>query len=106
MLQPAVLNTPGSMQSFSGFRLPYWNEALELCLQAHSMFSDFPSVCWDVAFTPEGPVLVEGNHDWDVVLAQEPGCGPPGGQTLLPAIFRFCVDHTIARERMLAGVAG
>lgn len=67
------LEYPGSMQPFTSLRVPHWNEVLELCLRAHRVFSEFPSVGWDVAITPDGPVLVEGNHDWDVVLAQQPG---------------------------------
>ena len=49
-----------------GFELPYWRETVELCKAAHSAaFSTFPPVGWDVAITPEGPMLVEMNIQWE-----------------------------------------
>ena len=80
---------PGSAQPFAGFCLPFWKEALDLCLQAHRVFSEFPSVGWDVAITPDGPVLLEGNHDWDVALAQQPGCRPLGRTKFVESYFSF-----------------
>lgn len=80
---------PGSTMALKAFRLPHWHAALELCLQAHRVFSQFPSVGWDVAITPDGPVLVEGNHDWDVVLAQQPGCRPLGRTRFVDSFLSF-----------------
>jgi len=49
-----------------GFELPYWRETVELCKTAHSAaFSTFPTIGWDVAITPEGPILVETNILWE-----------------------------------------
>lgn len=83
------LEYPGSPQPFIGFRLPHWDAALELCLQAHRVFAEFPSVGWDVAITPDGPVLVEGNHDWDVVLAQQPGARALGRTKFVASYLSF-----------------
>lgn len=83
------LEYPGSKLPFVNFRLPYWDAALELSLQAHRVFSEFPSVGWDVAITPGGPVLVEGNHDWDVVLAQQPGCRALGRTKFVASYLSF-----------------
>ena len=48
-----------------GFEIPHWDEALELCRTAHSgVFSTYPTVGWDVAITPDGPVLIEMNIQW------------------------------------------
>lgn len=83
------LEYPGSRQPFTGVHLPHWMAALEVCLQAHRFFSDFPSVGWDVAITPDGPVLIEGNHDWDVQLAQQPGCRPLGSTRFVESFHSF-----------------
>jgi hypothetical protein len=83
------LGYPGSGQPFVGFRLPHWDAALELCLRAHGVFSEFPSVGWDVAITPAGPVLVEGNQDWDVVLALQPGSRPLGRTRFVDSFVSF-----------------
>ena len=44
-----------------GFRFPYWQEAIDLCMKAATEVPQMGYVGWDVAFTPDGPCLVEGN---------------------------------------------
>jgi hypothetical protein len=61
-----------------GRELPNWKQVRELAICAHHVFAEFPSVGWDIAVTPEGPVLVEGNYNWDIVIAQQAGCRPLG----------------------------
>ena len=45
----------------TGFQLPYFKEAKEMCLQAMRVVPQVRFVAWDVAITPEGPTLIEGN---------------------------------------------
>lgn len=33
-------------------------------------FLDLDSIGWDAAITEEGPIYVEGNDNWDIVLVQ------------------------------------
>lgn len=47
---------------FMGFRVPYFAEAVELCKKAALVEKRMRYVGWDVAITPTGPVLVEGNN--------------------------------------------
>lgn len=91
-LRYAAVDYPESLHSgrpFASYRLPQWDSALELCLRAHGVFSEFPSVGWDVAFTPAGPLLLEGNHDWDVVLAQQAGARPLGRTKFIDSYYSF-----------------
>lgn len=81
--------SPHSERAFASYRLPYWPAALDLCLRAHNVFLEFPSVGWDVAITPDGPVLLEGNHDWDVVLAQQAGTRPLGRTKFVDSYCSF-----------------
>lgn len=69
---------PDTGAAISGRHLPCWQDAVALALRAHHLFAEFPSVGWDIAITPVGPVVVEGNYNWDVVLAQQAGCRPLG----------------------------
>jgi hypothetical protein len=69
---------PGTGAVIEGRRLPLWREAVALALRAHRAFPAFPSVGWDIAITPDGPMLIEGNYNWDVVLAQQTGPRPLG----------------------------
>lgn len=49
-----------------GKRLFCWREAIEITERAHSLFPDLPSIGWDLAMTPDGMTLIEGNFNWDV----------------------------------------
>ncbi len=51
---------------FSEFTIPYWDEVKALVIAAHCQFYEFQSIGWDVIVTPEGPVLLEGNDDWEI----------------------------------------
>ncbi len=48
-----------------GFRLPFWDEARKLAERASLLFFPLRTIGWDIAITPTGPVLVEGNPNWD-----------------------------------------
>jgi hypothetical protein len=57
---------PDSGVTFEGFVLPHWPRVLEVCRRAARVFSGVRWVGWDVALTPAGPMIVEGNSDWSV----------------------------------------
>ena len=44
-----------------GTKIPYWEEAKKMCLEAAQVVPQLRFVAWDVAVTPEGPVFIEGN---------------------------------------------
>lgn len=67
---------PVSNIRIEGFKLPYWQESLEMCRKAALLHPENRSVGWDVAIKEEGPILIEGNHDWGARLWQMPErCG-------------------------------
>lgn len=45
-----------------GFQFPYWEEAMALARKAATVVPQIGYVGWDVAFTPNGPCIVEGNN--------------------------------------------
>ncbi|MBR1810654.1 MAG: hypothetical protein IJ766_03245 [Clostridia bacterium] len=47
---------------FKGFQIPYYKEAVDLCLKAALVEPHMRYIGWDVAITPDGPALVEGNN--------------------------------------------
>jgi hypothetical protein len=55
---------PETSAKVAGRQLPHWAEAARLVLRAHGLLESIPSVGWDVAFTGEGPVLIEANVIW------------------------------------------
>jgi len=44
-----------------GFEVPYWNEVLDMVMEAALKFPEARFVGWDAAITTDGPVLVEAN---------------------------------------------
>jgi hypothetical protein len=79
----------------AGRRLPYWREAVALVTRIHESFPGLPIVGWDVAFTKDGPVIIEGNGSPDLDIIQ---CAnrQPLGQSRLAALLAFHVRRALA----------
>jgi len=63
---------PVTKTEIKGFQIPFWKETLELAVNAQLLHKQNRSIGWDIAVTPEGPDLIEGNHDWCKLLWQLP----------------------------------
>lgn len=61
---------PDTGERFEGEQLPDWPRVLELCRRAAAAFSGIRAIGWDVASTPEGPVIIEGNATWGLPVVQ------------------------------------
>ena len=44
-----------------GFKVPYWEEAKAMCLEAAQKVPQMRFIAWDVAITADGPRFIEGN---------------------------------------------
>lgn len=47
---------------FKGFLIPMWDECKKMACEAAAVLPQVGYVGWDIAVTPNGPVLVEGNE--------------------------------------------
>lgn len=56
---------------FEDYQLPYWEDVVALVKKAHECFRGIQSIGWDVAITPRGPILIEGNDNWEVPNPQD-----------------------------------
>lgn len=52
---------PFSGATIKGFCFPFWDEAMDMVRKASEVIPQMGYVGWDVAFTPNGPLIVEGN---------------------------------------------
>ena len=52
---------PMTGTAIKGFQFPDWEKAMELVKSAAAQIPQMGYVGWDVAFTPDGPCIVEGN---------------------------------------------
>jgi hypothetical protein len=89
---PQLSHHPDTGEKIEGFTLPYWREVVALALKAHEAFHEFPSVGWDIAITDRGLILVEGNYNWGVNIAQL--CHrEPIGATQFPVYYLSFLRH-------------
>lgn len=65
-----IKSHPDTGVVFSGFQVPYYEEAVEAAFQAHRLFYRVRSIGWDIAITPNGPIFIEGNDDWELQTFQ------------------------------------
>lgn len=70
-----VSEHPDTGVHFEGQQVPGWSRVLDVCQRAAAMFSGIRAVGWDVALTPEGPVIIEGNATWGLPVVQVHTCG-------------------------------
>ena len=62
-----VTNTP-----ILGFRIPYWKEVKKMINDACSVVPQVKTIGWDIAISENGPIIIEGNDNWDKDVFQIP----------------------------------
>jgi hypothetical protein len=51
---------------FGNFTIPFFDEAKELVIKTASFTPSLRLVGWDVAISENGPVMIEGNSDYEI----------------------------------------
>lgn len=70
-----------------GFKTPYFKEAKEMVLKAAMVVPQMRYIGWDVAITPNGPAIIEGNNYCAHDFWQLPG-QTPGGIGIIPELMK------------------
>ena len=78
---------------YDGYPVPYWEEIKQLCLDAALVNDQIHFIGWDVAVTPNGPLLIEGNR----------GSGFDLPQVLTKRGMKDMLDNLIAKVDELEG---
>lgn len=52
---------PKTNAKIKGVKLPYWNEIVEMLKKVCAKVPTVGYIGWDIAITPDGPVIIEGN---------------------------------------------
>lgn len=63
---------PDTLIQFKDFQLPFYDKAIQIVIDFHK-YIDVHSIGWDIALTEGGPVVIEGNDNWEVTLPQITG---------------------------------
>lgn len=66
---------PVTGEIFDGRPIPFWTDIQQLVFKAHDALRDIPAIGWDVAVTPTGPLLIEGNDNWELCGFQDTAGG-------------------------------
>lgn len=82
---------PNSHEKLVGFRVPMFKEAKEMVLKAALVVPQMRYVGWDVAVTPTGPAIIEGNDYSAHDFWQLPG-QTPDGIGIMPVIRKYVPD--------------
>ena len=61
---------PVTKTCFEGYQIPFWEEVLMLAAKAQRTFYQIRSIGWDIAITPKGPIIIEGNQQWGTASIQ------------------------------------
>jgi len=67
---------PDSGAPITGVKVPFWREALELAVAAHRVIPYPRHLGWDIAITPQGPLVIEMNAFLSFPVNQKV-CGYP-----------------------------
>ena len=70
------------------FRVPFWEEAKAMCLEAMRVVPQVRFVAWDVAITEKGPLFIEGNSFPSHAVPQF-AAHYPDGIGILPEFEKF-----------------
>ncbi|MBR5018600.1 MAG: hypothetical protein IKX53_03060 [Bacteroidales bacterium] len=72
-----VFEHPDTHIRLEGYEIPFYREAEEMVIRLHGQMYRNHSIGWDVAISPQGPVIIEGNDRWEISLLQA-AHGPVG----------------------------
>jgi glutathione synthase/RimK-type ligase-like ATP-grasp enzyme len=83
---------PTTGKPLLGFRLPEWQQAKSLCLEAACHFPDLKLQNWDVVLSDRGPVLMELNTEADLNIPQSVTGKPILDEMMCEALAQSGVD--------------
>jgi Sugar-transfer associated ATP-grasp len=96
---PPINRHPATGALFEGVTVPQWAAAVEVVHRGHALLPTLRSLGWDVAITPDGPVIIEANAWWGVDVIQQPGLRGLVRGEFIDFIEELGAAHIIRRER-------
>jgi Sugar-transfer associated ATP-grasp len=86
-------NHPVSDAPIAGRIVDDWPRVAALALRAHNLLPHRVAIGWDIALTPAGPVLIEGNQNFDVMFLQRVAQRPLGQTRLGELLVHHMQQH-------------
>ncbi|MET1025542.1 MAG: sugar-transfer associated ATP-grasp domain-containing protein [Dongiaceae bacterium] len=91
---------PVTGHQVEGLQLPYWEKIRGIVIEAHKLANDRFLVGWDIAITPAGPFILEGNALPDFIYPQRVQ-RQPFGQSRLGQLLHYHLDRLEPKLREL-----
>jgi hypothetical protein len=95
-------NHPATAARIAGSTLPFFDDAVTLAVRAHELAGISAAIGWDIAITPSGPLLLEGNSVWGTDVMQTSFRQPLGDTDIIGDLQRLMdeqADHQGPRFR-------
>jgi hypothetical protein len=86
---------PFTHATLRGTFIPEWIAIKRLALSAHKVFQHRAVIGWDIAITNEGPILLEGNSNLDIMFLQRVH-DQPIGLSRLGSLLNHHMKHLFA----------
>lgn len=64
-----LIKHPNTNFVFEGYKIPYYDQAKQLAMDMSTIIPN-RLVGWDIAITPDGPLVIEGNHDSNITMSE------------------------------------
>lgn len=80
---------PDTGITFKNLQIPHYVQVKEMVTKVSLLF-EFPLLGWDVALTPNGPTVVEANHDFHLLLSDRTEKGLRRNPTFKKLIEEVC----------------
>jgi putative polysaccharide biosynthesis protein len=87
---------PVSGVRFDMVQVPQWDAVQQVASEAHALFPEFGIIGWDMAITPDGPVIIEANDNPYHALWQL-----PEGRGILNSDFNPVFDKAAEKSQAI-----
>lgn len=64
--RPREKKHPDTGVIYKDTEIPYWNETIEIIKKLHPIIFGLSTIGWDIAITPDGPIIVEINWNYSI----------------------------------------
>ncbi|MDD7347116.1 MAG: sugar-transfer associated ATP-grasp domain-containing protein [Clostridiales bacterium] len=83
---------PYTHKSLENIKIPYFQEAKDMILKAATVVPEMRFIGWDVAITPKGPLIIEGNNYGAYEYMQLPG-QRKGNTGIIPNVLKLVPSY-------------
>ena len=65
-----ITHHPDSNTLLEGVRIEGWNEIVKMVNDYQARLPQLKTIGWDIAIGENGPIIIEGNDNWEISLVQ------------------------------------